>query len=102
MKLQDIYEHCQKENLCIPMGYHKLVAVVENKIFSRITKEEYDELKEFIAKHCGVNDHAIPPLYKATESSLRLEWFIPSTVVSHMIEAITRNSSTFIMNSFVY
>ena len=102
MKLQVIYEHCQKENRIIPNGYHKLVAVVEDKIFSLITKEEYDELKEFIAKNCGVNDFALPPLYKAAESSLQLEWFISSTVVSHMVETATRNSSTFIINSFVY
>ena len=102
MRLQVIYEHCQKENLMIPNGYHKLVAVVENKIFSRITKEEYDELKEFIATHCGVYGFALPPLYKAAESSLQLEWFISSTVVSHMVETATRNSSTFIINNFVY
>ena len=102
MKLQDIYEHCQKENLHIPNDYHKLVAVIENNIFSQITKKEYDALKKFIVECCGVYNIAIPPLFKGAESSLQLEWFISSTVVSHMVETATRNSSKFIINSFVY
>ena len=39
MKLKEIYEHC-KGTQEFPKEYHKLVAVVHNKIFSRITKEE--------------------------------------------------------------
>ena len=102
MKLKDIHEQLKKKNLDIPIGYHTMIAVVENKIFSKITKEEYDELKSFIAKYCGVNDYAIFPLYSAEESSLRLVWFIPSTAVSHMVETATRNSFMFIISAFVY
>ena len=102
MKLQQIYEECKKENLDFPTGYHKLVAVVSNKIFSHITKEEYDELKKFITKHCEVNEYALLPFCKAGESSLILEWSIPSTAVSHMVEAATRNSFMFLINGFVF
>ena len=49
MKLQEIHEHCKQNRQIVPTGYHKMVAIVENKIYSRITKEEYDELKIFIS-----------------------------------------------------
>jgi len=102
MKLEEIYEQCKEDKLDIPRGYHRLVAVVRNKIFSRITKDEYDELKGFIAENCGVNECTIFPFYKAAESSLRLEWSIPSTAISLMVKTATRNFFKFIMNSFVY
>jgi len=102
MKLEEIYEQCKKDKLDIPRGYHQLVAVVQNKIFNRITKEEYDELRRFIAKYCNVNEYVIFPFFKLTESSLRLEWSIPSTAVSLMVKTATRNSFMFIIHSFVY
>ena len=102
MKLQDIHEHCKQEKQAFPEGYHKMVAIVENKIYSRITKEEYDELKEFISKHCEVEEYFLSPFYKAAPSSLMLEWFVSATVVTHMVESATRNKDVFIKNSFVY
>ena len=68
MKLQQIYHHCIQEKIEVPGGYDKMVAIVHDKIFSRITKEEYDQLKEFIAAHCGVQSYVIPPFHKATTS----------------------------------
>ena len=102
MKLQDIHERCKQEKQTIPPGYHKMVAIVENKIYSRITKEEYDELKEFIVKHCEVEEHFLFPFSRAAHSSLILEWFISATAVSYMVETATRNANMFITNSFVY
>ena len=102
MRLEEIYEQCKKEKLDVPRGYRRLVAVVNNKIFSSITKEEYDELRRFIVKNCGVNEYAILPFNKAAESSLRLEWSIPSTAVSLMVKTAIRNSFMFIIHSFVY
>ena len=102
IKLQDIHEHCKQEKQTIPPGYHKMVAIVENKIYSRITKEEYDQLKEFIIKHCEVEEYFLFPFSRAAHSSLILEWFISATAVSYMVETATRNANMFIMNSFVY
>ena len=102
MKLKDIYEQCMRDNLAIPTGYDQMVAIVSNKIFSRITKEEYDELKQFVAKHCRVKEYAIYPFHEMEESSLLLIWSIPSTAVSHIVEAATRNSFMFIINAFVF
>ena len=102
MKLQDIHEHCKQEKQTVPPGYHKMVAIVENKIYSRITKEEYDELKEFVLKHCEVEEHFLFPFCRAAPSSLILEWFISVTAVSYMVKTATRNANVFIMNGFVY
>ena len=102
MKLQQIYNHCIQDKQEIPDGYEKMVAIVQNKIFCRITKMEYDELKEFIAQHCGVQSYVIPPFHKAAKSSLVLEFIIPVTAVSHMVETATRNSAIFLENDFVY
>ena len=102
MKLQQIYEHCMQEDQEIPAGYEKMVAVVQNKLFSRITKEEYDELKRFISEHCGVKPYVIPPFYKAGRSSLYLEFIVPMTAVSHMIETASKNINKFQEASFVY
>ena len=85
-RLQQIHEQCLKEKRKFPEGYHKMVAIVENKMFSSITKEEYDELKQFIADHCGVEPHVMSPLSKvAPFSSIIIEWFIPVNAVSYMI-----------------
>ena len=102
MKLQHIYDHCKQENQAIPAGYYTMVAIIHGKIFSRITKMEHDQIKEFIAQYCEVNSYVIPPFHKAAKSSLVLEFIIPVTAVSHMVETATRNSAIFLENDFVY
>ena len=100
IKLKEIYEHCIKEN-DFPKGYHTMVAI-SSKLFSDITKEEYDELKGFISQHCGVESHAISPFIKASSSSLMLEWCIPGAAAAYMIEMATVNKQLFIDHGFVY
>ena len=102
MKLQDIYEYCQKQQENLPKGFHKMVAIVQDKIFSRITLEEYRKLKKFVSQHCKVEPYAIYPFIKAGKSSLLLEWMVPLTAVPHMIEMATMNADVFITQSFVY
>ena len=99
MKLQDIYEYCQQQKHDLPEGYHKMVAIVQNK---QITLEEYKELKDFISKNCKVESYVISPFNKASVSSLLLEWWIPLTAVPHMIEMATINANVFITQNFVY
>ena len=102
MKLQQIYDHCKQEDQAIPAGYDTMVAIVHEKIFSRITKMEYDQLKEFITEHCRVKSYVVPPFHKAAKSSLVLEFIIPVTAVTHMVETATRNKAIFLQNGFVY
>ena len=101
MKLQDIYEYCQQQQENLPEGYHKMVAIVQGKIFSCVTIEEYRKLKDFVSQHCKVAPHVIL-LKKAGKSSLLLEWMVPLTAVPHMIEMATMNANVFITQSFVY
>jgi len=102
MKLQQIYEHCIQEKRDIPNGYDKMVAIVRGKIFSRITKEEYDTLKKFVSTHLEVKSYVIPPFHKAIRSSLVLEFFVPVTAISHMVETATKNMDKFVKELFVY
>jgi len=103
MKLQEMYEHCLKESSRFPEGYHKMVAIVGNKIFSSITKEEYDELKQFISQHCGIEPYVMSPFSKASPfSSMVLEWFIPHNAVSCMIEIAKNNLQRFTKGTFMY
>jgi len=102
MKLQQIYEHCIQEKRDIPDGYDKMVAIVRGKIFSRITKEEYDTLKIFVFTHLGVKSCVIPPFHKGAYSSLVLEFFVPKTAISCMVETATKNMDVFVKESFVY
>ena len=102
MKLQDIYEYCQQQQENLPEGFHKMVAIVQNKIFSRITLEEYKKLKEFVSQHCKVESYVISPFIRGGISSLLLEWMIPLTAVPYMIEMATMNANVFITQSFVY
>ena len=102
MKLKDIHEHCKQESKDVPEGYHKMVAIVENKSFLRITLEEYTELKEFISQHCEVEPHVISPFTELGFGSLLLEWFVPSTAVPHMIEMATVNANIFIKQNFMF
>ena len=102
MKLQDVYEYCQRHKEELPVGYHKMVAIVQNKIFSRITLDEYRELKDFISQHCKVEPFVISPFIKASVSSLLLEWMVPLTAVAHLIEMATVNANVFIAQNFIY
>ena len=85
-KLQQIYEHCKQKGFECSEKYHKIVAIVDDKIFLNITLEEYLVLKHFVSKQCGVEDYVISPFIKASSSSLILEWYIPVTAVDHMIK----------------
>ena len=102
MKLQKIYEHCKQKEWSFSEKYDKLVAIVNNKLFSKITKEEYDDLKCFVSEHCGVEAYVVCPLNKASSSSLILEWYISINAVAHMIKIASSNNISFNEKSFVY
>ena len=101
MKLKEIFEKCKKHEQEIPKGFDKMVAIV-NKKYSRITKEEYDQLKCFITEHCGVESYVLSPFLNMSPSSLLLEWLVPSTAITHMVETATNNKHIFIKQSFVF
>ena len=101
MKLEQIFEECKKHKEEIPKGFNKMMAIV-NKKYSRITKEEYDQLKYFITEHCGVESYVLSPFLNMSSSSLLLEWLVPSTAITHMVETATNNKHIFIKESFVF
>ena len=102
MKLKQIYEHCKHKRAEFSEEYHKIVAIVDDKIFSEITHNEYEVLKHFVSEQCGVEDYVISPVAKIAVSSLILEWYIPTTAVAHMIKIAFSNKVNFIKNCFVY
>lgn len=102
MKLQEIYDSCEQEDRNLPEGYEEMVAIVSNKIFCRITKEEYDKMKMFTTKHCGVKPYVLPPFKRVSSSSLLIVWLIPSTAVGHMMFSAIVNVNNFIKESFVF
>ena len=80
-----------------------MVAIIDKKIFSSITKEEYDELKQFISQHCGVEPYVMSPFSKASPfSSVVFEWFIPVSAVPYMIETTKTNVIMFTKGMFLY
>ena len=101
MRLKQIFEECKKHKEEIPKGFNKMVAIV-NKKYSWITKEEYDQLKCFIIEHCGVESYVLSPFLNMSSSSLLLEWLVPSTAITHMVETATNNKHIFIKESFVF
>ena len=101
MKLEQIFEECKKYKQEIPKGFTKMVAIV-NKKYSRVTKEEYDQLKCFIAEHCGVESYVLSPFLYMSPSSLLLEWLVPSTAITHMVETATKHKQIFIKESFTF
>ena len=102
IKLQQIYEYCKEKDFEFSEQCHKIVAIVDDKIFSDITLEEYHVLKCFVSEHCGVENYVISPFSKGSSSSLVLEWHIPVTAVDHMIKMASNNEENFIKNCFVY
>ena len=102
MKLQQIYEYCKQKSVKFSPEYHKIVAIVDDKFFSKITRKEYDVLKHFVSDQCGVEDYVIFPVTKIAESSIILEWYIPVTAVAHMIKIASSNKVNFIKNCFLY
>ena len=101
MKLEQIFEECRKQKQKIPKRFDKMVAIV-NKEYSQITKKEYDKLKQFIAKHCGVKSYVLSPFWNMSPSSLLLEWLVPSTAITYMVETATKHKHIFINESFVF
>ena len=102
MKLKEIHEYCRQENVVLPEGYHKMVAIVKTKSFFNITLQEYKQLKEFISQHCDVEPYVISPFTEASVGSLLLEWLIPLPAVPHMIKMATMNTDIFIADAFVF
>ena len=102
MKLQHIYEHCKQTSVKFSAEYHKIVAIVDDKIFSKITQKEYNVLKHFVSEQCGVEDYVMSPVTKIAVSSLILEWYIPVTAVAHMIKIALNNKGNFTKNCFMY
>ena len=102
IKLQQISVQVSQNSSQFPENYHKMVAIVD-KIFSDITKEEYDELKQFISQHCGVEPYVMSPFSKASPfSSVVFEWFIPVSAVPYMIKAVKNNVHKFTKTIFLY
>ena len=96
MKLHQIHQWCQQKSIKLPEGYDRMVVIVRREIFWTITKEEYDELKEFISQQCGVEPYVMSPFSNASPfSSLELEWFVPINAVPHMVKIATSNASNF-------
>ena len=103
MTFQQICMHCQQESVEFPAEYHKIVAIVNDKLFPKITQKECDMLKHFVCEHCGVGYHVTSPVTRiAPASSLILEWYIPVTAVAHMIKIASSNKVNFIKNCFLY
>ncbi|XP_065902347.1 uncharacterized protein [Dysidea avara] len=102
MKLEHIYEHYKKEDLTPPEEYHKMVAIISNKVFSTITKEEYDDLRQFTAEYCGVYPCVMSLSNVSPFNSLLLEWFISSNAVQYMVEISKRNVVNFTNAAFVF
>ena len=68
IKLQQMSAQFSQDSTPFPDNYHKMVAIVD-KVFSDITKEEYDELKQFISQQCGVEPYVMSPFSKASPFS---------------------------------
>ena len=102
MKLEDIFKHCEKENTTLPEGFHKMVAIIKGKIFSTITKEEYDELTQFVSKQCGVYPYLLTLWKVSPFNSIVLEWIIPFTAVAFMVETSKKNINLFAKETFLY
>ena len=102
MKLQKIYNSYKQEDRDLPQGYEEMVAIIKNKDFYKITKEEYDKIKQFTSEHCGVKPYVLLPFTKVSSSSLLIVWLIPSTAAAFMIHIATAHVSRFIQESFVY
>ena len=102
MKLQEIFDFCVQEVCSLPEGYEEMVAIISNKLFYQITKEEYEKIKQFTSEHCRVKPYVLLPFKRVSSSSLLVVWPIPSTAVSYMIYMATTNVDSFMNKSFIY
>ena len=102
MKLQSIYNHCKEENKALPDGFVKMVAIIKNKMFSTITKKEFDELTQFFSDKCGVYPCVMSLWQVSPFNSIMLEWLVPTTAVEHMEDNSLKNVDKFVMKSCLY
>jgi len=102
MKLKKIAEYYCEAAQHPPKGYYKMAAIVK-KDFSSITKKEYERLKQFTSQHCGVEPHVVTPFSTVLSvNSIKIEWFIPESVVSFMVLTAKSNVHEFRQETFVY
>jgi len=102
MKLKKIAEYYCKAAQHPPKRYYKMAAIVK-KDFSSITKKEYEKLKQFASQHCGVEPHVMTPFSTVSSvNSIKIEWFIPESVVSFMIITAESYVHEFRQETFVY
>ena len=103
MKLKIIFDHCKKEKCSPPEGYSEMVAIIKDKNFFEITLEEYNEIKEFTAKHCGVKSWFLSPFVEMSPfCSVLIKWLVPLSAVSYMVRIATDNTDVFIGKNIVY
>ena len=102
IKLQQISAQLSQDKVRFPENYDKMIAIID-KIFSDITKEEYDALKQFLSQNCGVEPYVISPFSKASPfSSVVIEWFIPVNTAPYMIEIAKINGTMLTKEKFLY
>ena len=73
--------YCQQEEQNLPKGYHEKVAIIQEKGFSKITVEEYNELKKFVSECCNAESYAISPFVKVEELSVLSSLQVPHDVI---------------------
>ena len=102
MKLKDIYESCRQRDHNLFEEYEEMVAIINNKVFCKITNEEYDRIKLFTSKHCGVKPYVLLPFKRISSSSLLIVWLIPTTAVYFMSHMAMVECNRFIEESFMF
>ena len=85
----------------LPFDAIKLSITVD-KPYSRLTVQEYEELKGFIFDTLQVHRYISYPFIKVLFSSIHIEWYVPVQAAYHMIKMACIKRVVFVQHSIVF
>ena len=78
------------------------LSVTEDKPYSRLTRKEYEELKDLIFKTLQVRKYVKHPFIKVLFSSIHLDWYVPVQAANLIIKKVRTKGSILIQQSIVF
>jgi len=77
-------------------------SIILEKPYTKLTVQQYLQIKEFICEMLNVKDYIFHPFIKFLFSSLHLHWYIPELAAVHIIEMAHQNKVALVNESVVF
>ena len=80
----------------------KKICVIINKPLENLTKQRYEEIKEFVFRQLDTKHYVAASHIKVVFRPFHLEWYVCGQAVPYMINMAFQNKDAFIKEDFVF